>query len=50
MEIDIRNECGEALGLQCQARDCEECEEGISIMEELKNEKKMDNGKEMGII
>lgn len=32
-DIDIRNECGEVLGVQCQARDCEECEEGLALME-----------------
>lgn len=32
-KIDIRNECGEALGLQCEAMDCEECEIGKSILE-----------------
>lgn len=32
-DVDIRNECGEVFGAQCQARDCEECEEGIALME-----------------
>ncbi len=37
--VDIRNECGEVLGVQCQARDCEECEEGLALMELYKEKK-----------
>lgn len=39
-DVDIRNECGEVLGTQCQARDCEECEEGLALMELYKGLKK----------